>query len=120
MAKALKLSQSEKDLDLFIQNKKFPYEMPDQGFMFLLNLIKPLAESANKTNAKTKITEGRDISRQKVVQWLWQTKIKSRDGFLLILEFIRIKRLKFKKVLAIIKPKGSLFFDTYVAKNFSF
>ena len=54
------------------------------------------------------------------VSYLWKTKHKSRNCFLLVLEFLLVSRIDFKDMLLLIKKKGDLFYDHYVKDSWQF
>ena len=54
----------------------------------------------------TEITE----KEEKVVQFLWLSKLKSRFSFLTILQFINVKRNEFSIILIMLKNEGSEFY----------
>ena len=52
---------------------------------------------------------------------MWNsTKLKSRDCFLMVLEFINLYRLGFQSYLKLIKPSGSRFYNNYILKSYQF
>ena len=53
--------------------------------------------------------------------FLWQAKLKSRNSFLKILEFIPKKREDFRSILFLLHPESSTkFFEKYILESFQF
>jgi len=55
------------------------------------------------------------------VKYLWEAKLNSRNSFLMVLEFLPLKRHDFISVLSLLQHKGSIeFFTEFIEKNFQF
>ena len=54
------------------------------------------------------------------IKYLWTAKLKSRNSFLLVLEFLQVPRKLFKSVLCSLRPDSPAFYDTYVAGSWQF
>ena len=61
------------------------------------------------------------ISINDPVHFMWNSSsLKSRDCFLMILEFVNVYRLKLQSILGAIKPSGAKFYDKYIESNYQF
>ena len=54
------------------------------------------------------------------VTFLWETNLKSRASFLLILEFIHVLRADLISILGTLAPAGEEFFKSYIVGNHQF
>ena len=54
------------------------------------------------------------------MKFLWETKIKSRASFLMILELLRIKKDGLRSLLVHLSPDGQGFYERFVTKNYQF
>jgi len=54
------------------------------------------------------------------IQFLWNAKLRSRNSFLLVLEHLPLNRTGLSRMLKMLKPAGSLFFNNYISKNYQF
>jgi hypothetical protein len=52
--------------------------------------------------------------------FLWDGKLKSRASFLLIIEFLDVKRKQLQGVLPLMKKVGDKFFSKYIENNVQF
>ena len=51
---------------------------------------------------------------------MWGSKLKSRNSFLAILEFINVPRAKFRKILVLMQPGGIDFHKKYIRESHQF
>ena len=77
-----------------------------------------------KTRHRTKVYEvyvKKKTVKQRVVEWLWTCRIRSRASFLMILQFINIgpdaKMTILKEMLSMMRKLGDKFFRSHVLKK---
>jgi hypothetical protein len=67
---------------------------------------------AKKTHEKYCPRKG--IIDEKITKFLWNSKLKSRDCNLTILEFMNLNKAQFRPFLTMIKQYGDLYYDRFV------
>ena len=57
---------------------------------------------------------------KRIVEWLWGSKLKSRDSFRMILQFLPLFRYSFEPILALLQPLGNQFYAEHIEKNYQY